>query len=262
MSGPIRGVMIVDLNNPKSVRYSDIALKTFSKCKKIEIERRQCVTPDNRHNVPFRLSWQTYHTAKKWRGQQRMIPQTEKCCFTSHFREWYDIANSGESHIILEHDAYLRNQSKFEHLIETIQDCDLWNCGIAMECYTLSPEFANYVCEKFLNTSNRFPDVLGVSAGPMAELHYHMDKMHRTCRHRHKNIMWPDMFSRNRIATCYDPRECVSRNPKGIQTAPVTQCFSPNAGQTVDHGHDLEVQYGGKTLRQMEVIENIWAEET
>ena len=80
------------------------------------------------------------------------------------FHWWKHIADTGERVIILEHDAYVTNPKKMIQLVEDMDEKDIWIPGMAMECCSLHPRFAEYCMKKWLGVKEM------VDAGPMAEL--------------------------------------------------------------------------------------------
>ena len=225
------------MNNPKSMQYTEIARQTFKKTKKIEIELWQCFTPETRKASPHRLVWSGVDTRKKYLGQKRIIPQVEKACLESHMYWWFELAKAKEQVIIMEHDAYLRDASKFDALVEQIPDHMLWNCGIAAECYTLDVTFARYLSQIFL--VNRTP----VSSGPLAELFFYVNRFYQTMKGLGQvtpRTLWPTerryTGKPNQIKSAVNPFDCLAKTSlAGLQSAPVTQCFNYDVGNTIQH---------------------------
>ena len=247
--------MICDFNNELSMKYADYSIKSFEGSG-LEIEKIQCVTPDTIDDQPFTVEWEKYIRSNKWHGQKREKTITEQACFMSHFREWLLIAETGERHIIMEHDAYLQHSDKWNHHLHKADNYELWNPGIAMECYTMSPRLARFIELAYVQGGTL------VSAGPMAEL---FTSCKRWCivapyrGHSDTMVLWPDHSNHNMVCTGNDFRHLESLLTKGqmIERAAVTQVYCPSKGRTLDHGHDVAMVYGGTTIRQMKVVDTL-----
>lgn len=245
MSGPYRAVMICDLNNPKSVQYTKIARETFKKTKKIEIELWQCFVPETRRDSPYRYVWGGTDTRTKYAGQKRVIPQIEKACLESHMYWWMHMARNNEQIIIMEHDAYCRDISKFEALVDQIDDHVLWNCGIAAECYTMNSSFAKYLRKLYLE------DRVSISSGPMAEMFYHINIYHDKMLALGQDIkptLWPTerRYTKrtNQIRSARKPIDCLCKTNKfNVESAPVTQCFNISVGSTIEHPLPINLKH-------------------
>lgn len=235
MSGPIRAIMICDLNNPKSVQYTQIARQTFKATKKIEIELWQCVTPETRSKFN-RLVWGGKDTRKKYAGQNRILPQAEKACLQSHLYWWFKQAHQDERFLIMEHDAYLRDATKFEALLEQIDEHMIWNCGIAAECYSINRSFARF-CDYYYNVA-RTP----ISSGPLAEMFHLAQRFYKLMGQVGQPVgrtLWPAERKYtgrpNQLRSAKNPTDCLCRDNKfGLQTAPVTQCHNFDIGNTLE----------------------------
>ena len=282
--------MICDLTNEVSVKYSELAIDSF-KNTDLEIERVQCVTPETIIHQDFELKF-GLNTAQKWVGQEKQISASEQACFASHFREWKLMAETNIRHIIMEHDAFLWEgmEEKFNMMMEYAGKITMWNPGIAMECYTMAPKFAEHMWVNFdhqhIPVEAKYPrkkdgDGRSVSAGPMAELltyaKYYYIMYPRVGWEKGigpSTWMWPDGACRNTVITARDvdafkkitlpylktKDKSVMRNG-GLQTAPVTQVFCPNVKRTIDHEDDdyqMNMDgYNNSTIRQMKVIDKL-----
>lgn len=236
MSGPYRAVMICDFNNPVSMKYAEVARHSFSKCKKIEIELWQCFTPDtlvNLSETKMKLTWNEFDTRTKYKNVKRPIPDKEKACFASHAYWWHEIARTNERIIVLEHDAWLRNQSKFEAFLDQIPNHTLWNPGIAAECYTMSPALAKFLRKTYM-------DGTVVGGGPMAELFYLNQRFYSLLMKMGQDIhytLWPTTFSKPlQVRSERNPTLCICKHDKrNLQSAAVTQMYNYDSGNTIEH---------------------------
>ena len=246
--------MICDLNNELSMKYVELSKKSFDGSG-IDIELVQCVTPDTIKDQDFTIRWEQYLRSNKWAGQKRKKTLSEQACMTSHFREWMHIAKTGERHIIMEHDAYLLHPEKLKSIIHGARSHEVWNAGIAMEFYTMSPRLANFIKLLYIDGNVR------CCAGPMAELWTSCDRWGMMCPYigeRNTMVMWPDHRMNNHLAE----GKSISHLHKakmqvGVQRAPVTQVYCPDQGRTLDHGEDVNMKYGGTTIRQMKLVDTI-----
>lgn len=268
-----RAVMICDLNNPISVAYSKIALDTWKEVKNVEVERFQCYTPATLETADFNINWGKYSSAGKYKKNRHEITPTEKSCLTSMFHWWKHIAETGENVIILEHDAYVTNPKKLMDLVDFIPESDLWCPGIAMECCTLSPHFAQYCMKKWLKLQDR------IDAGPMAELWTAIGEykkmlakddnklekiiLRKLDKEKRKSILWPTIHSRKMIGHGNNLDRLI-RGDLGLQNAPLTQCYYPGKNTLVHHKKlgDLTAGYSDGTLRQMHILENLYERKT
>lgn len=277
--------MIVDFNNETSVRYSEIAIDSF-KNTDLKIERVQCVTPLTLDEQSFVLKFGK-NQSNKWEGLDHDISATEQACFASHFREWRKIAREGRT-IIMEHDAYLREgmEDKFNMMVEYANIPTIWNCGIAMECYTMSADFAKFLWYNF--DHEQIPVALPkdfdykandisrtITAGPMAELltyakpFYIMNPRVKNDQINSASWIWPTGAYENKVATARDLVEYKNYTIQlwqgkkglacGVQSAPVTQVFCPDIGRTIDHeddnyGMNFDADYGNHSIKQMKVL--------
>jgi hypothetical protein len=250
--------MICDFNNELSMKYADYSIKSFEGSG-IEIEKVQCVTPDTIKDQSFVIEWEDYLRTNKYKDQKRVKTITEQACFMSHFREWLLIAETGKRHIILEHDACLDRPDKWGHHLPKADIYELWNPGIAMECYTMSPRLARFIELSYIQGKVR------ACAGPMAEL---FTSCERWCTiapyrdHSDTSVLWPDHTNLNMVATGNDMKHLQHIIQKNVnlqfvnrERAAVTQVYCPNRGRTLDHGADASMVYGGTTIRQMRVVD-------
>ena len=279
--------MICDFNNEVSMKYTEIARDSF-KNTDLQIELVQCVTPDSFLLQDFVLEF-GINDSNKWEGKNKTISASEQACFSSHFREWKLMAETNTRHIIMEHDAYLRDgfEEKWNMMMEYAGQITMWNPGIAMECYTMAPKFAEWMWHNFdhniIPVQNHYGSAASriVSAGPMAELltyaKFYYIMYPRTIEKKIINPatwMWPDGACRNKVVTAQDVqafKNCTktyyhTQNKAdikggGLQNAPITQVFCPNVKRTIDHEDDYYQMnmdgYGNTTIRQMKVLEKL-----
>jgi len=270
-----RAILICDFNNPVSMAYSKLAMKSWEPVKGVEVERWQCYTPDTLDSAPFEIQWGRYSSAGKYKKDKHEITPTEKACLTSMFHWWKHTAETGERVIILEHDAFVRDPDSLSGWIENMHTFDLWNTGIAMECASLSPYFAKYCMKKWLTVG----DV--IDAGPMAELFTAVEEWTKVVRVansklEHKirqdlgvksrnRLLWPTVYSNNTICAGNDPWPTIDPKRGGnpsklsVYTAPVTQVYCPGKNTLIHHKRKGGIGYGDKTFRQMEIIDDLKA---
>lgn len=260
-----RAILICDLKNPISIAYSKIAMKTWEAVENVTVERWQCYTPDTIDDAPFKINWGRYSSAGKYKKDKHEITPTEKACLTSMFHWWKHTADTGERVIILEHDAFVRKPKLLNGWIKHMHEFDLWNPGIAMECASMSPWFAQYCMQKWLNLG----DV--IDAGPMAELYtavQEWEKVLLLADGRKKReiyealdiksrsmLLWPTTKSNNTL--CAVNRSVEVLRPKTTYEAPVTQVYMPGKNTLVHHKKKGAIGYGDTTYRQMEIIDDL-----
>lgn len=246
--------MICDFDNDLSMKYAELSKKSFDGSG-IDIEFVQCVTPSTVKDLDFTVRWEPYLRTRKWAGKKRKKTLTEQACLNSHFREWMMIAETGERHIIMEHDAYLLDKEKLDQLIGGASYMEIWNAGIAMEFYTMSPRLANFIKLLYVDGNQR------VCAGPMAELWTSGLRWCTMCPYigeRNTGVLWPNHDNMNMLCQGRSHEHLEKANMQvGRQRAPVTQVYCPNEGRTLDHGEDVSMQYGGTTIRQMKLVDTL-----
>ena len=255
-----RAVMICDFDNPVSMAYANIAKKTWDDVSNVEVELWQCYTPATEFKAPFSIPWGEWSSASKYKNVKHKITPTERCCLTSMFHWWKHIGDTGERVIILEHDAYVRNPKKVEMLVDQIPQHDMWCIGIAAECITLSPRVARFGMDKWLDKMQL------IDAGPMAELFTLIHDWGNHCGKQRKRIepkftTWPtghtkNLLGRNIIKTVKDGK-LLNQGKKGLQNAPVTQCYYPGKNTIVHHKQKGGIHYKDDTYNQMEILESL-----
>ena len=250
--------MICDFNNPISLAYANVAKKTWDDVEDVEVELWQCYTPDTEYNAPFSVPWGEYSSASKYKKIKHKITPTERCCLTSMFHWWKHIADTGERVIILEHDAYVRDVKKTNMMVEQIDDHELWCIGIAAECITMSPRLARFAMDKWLDKMQI------IDAGPLAELWTLIHDWGNMMRKRDKQVKqttWPTAGMRNllgsgKVLTLDDGRKILT-GKRGLQRAPVTQCYFPGKNTIVHNKQKGRILYNDATFKQMEILEDL-----
>lgn len=214
----MKAYMIMDFNNPVSVAYSKMSIESFKPVEDlVEIVPIQCTKPKDLVWIDEVDQWGVGPMIKVgefkfsfWphqvlRSGNRNFTETEKAVIISHLKLW--LKEEDKRFIIMEHDAYLTNEKKFRKDFERMNEYGVWMPGIAMECYSLSPNFMQhmkwYIEWKSWNT---------FSGGPMN----YIEKLSRQW-----NRLWPAAGKKNLLT---DNTE-----------APVTQIYSKSLGITLDH---------------------------
>jgi len=239
-----RAILICDLKNPISIAYSKIAMKTWEAVENVTVERWQCYTPDTIDDAPFKINWGRYSSAGKYKKDKHEITPTEKAC---------------------QHDAFVRDPKALNGWVKRMHEFDLWNPGIAMECASMSPLFAKYCMQKWLNLG----DV--IDAGPMAELFtavQEWEKVLLLADGRKKReilkaldlksrsmLLWPTVKSNNTLCAVNRANEVL--RPSTTYPAPVTQVYMPGKNTLVHHKKKGAIGYGDTTYRQMEIIDDL-----
>ena len=253
-----RAVMICDFDNPVSMAYANIARKTWDDVKNVEVELWQCYTPATLFKAPFSIPWGEYSSASKYKTVKHKITPTEKACLTSMFHWWKHIGDKNERVIILEHDAYVRNPKKVEMLVDQIEEHDMWCIGIAAECITMSPRIARFGMDKWLDKMQL------IDAGPLAELFTLAHDWGNHCMKLNREvdwITWPtghmkNLLSRHKLYRVADGR-LINSGKKGLQNAPVTQCYYPGKNTIIHNKYKGGIHYKDATYNQMEILESL-----
>ena len=250
--------MICDFNNPISMAYANIAKKTWDDIEDVEVELWQCYTPETEYNATFSIPWGEFSSASKYKNIKHKITDTERCCLTSMFHWWKHIADTDERIIIMEHDAFVRDADKTNMLVSQIEDHDLWCIGIAAECITMSPRLAKFAMDKWLDKMQI------IDAGPLAELWTLIHDWGNMMGKKKKDVglcTWPtnhmkNMLGRNRIYNIPDGKGILN-GTKGLQRAPVTQCYFPGKNTIKHNKQKGKILYGDRTFQQMEILEDL-----
>lgn len=135
--------MLVDFNNPLSMKYSDYSLKSFECVSDVfEIERVQCYTPTTKPDHDWNLK----------KDHRRPAEQS----LLLSIRELLQQIVDGERFIIMEHDAYLipEREDIFRVLLEQAYNMALWCVGIATECWTIESKLAENMI-KVINNDHK-----------------------------------------------------------------------------------------------------------
>ena len=142
--------MIADLNNPKSVRYTEIALESWSKQNILDIEVIQCYTPETIEHLEPSYNWMSLLQTMQIGHESS---KSERAGDISHYQLIQKRVDTPERFYVLEHDSYLLNADEFKRQYEfTMKHGLAWaNHGLFMSCYSLSREFATYANYLLLN---------------------------------------------------------------------------------------------------------------
>jgi len=246
---PIKAFVIYDENNPLSKMYLEKSLESFSNCKSITIEKVQCVTPDTLYDQKFNLNFNDFYLNQKHKGSNKKYNLPERACFASHYSFWLEAAKTRSRFIVLEHDAYLLSNEKFERYLKLLPETYTWNPGLWMECYSLDKDFAQLLTLRYQQTN--------IEMGPMAEVMETMNLFFAFKRlyskEKKKTFLFPYGEYGNKaapvIANVRDPRILYpptgpgSREFVGTRYASkaVTQLMSVSKGASVNHDVSIKV---------------------
>lgn len=142
--------MIADLNNPTSVKYTEIALESWSKQNLLDIEVIQCYTPDTIAELEPLYNWKPL-LHKMQRGNESS--KTERAGDITHWQLIKKRAESRSRFFVLEHDSYLEHPDEFERQFDFTMEhgLDYANFGLFMSCYSFSRRCAIYMNDLLLN---------------------------------------------------------------------------------------------------------------
>ena len=146
----MKAYMIADLNNPVSVKYTEIALESWSKQSLLDIEVIQCYTPDTISELEPLYNFQTL-LQKLQKGAEST--KSERACDISHWQLVKKRAESEERFFVMEHDSYLEDVDEFKRQFDFTMEHGLdWaNLGLYMSCYSFSRRCAIFMNNLLLN---------------------------------------------------------------------------------------------------------------
>jgi len=146
----MKAYMIADLNNPTSVKYTEIALESWSKQSLLDIEVIQCYTPDTISELEPRYNFKTLLQ----RGQRgKESTKSERSAQITHWQLIKKRAESRSRFFVMEHDSYLEDVDEFKRQFDFTMEHGLdWaNMGLFTSCYTFSRKCAIYMNDLLLN---------------------------------------------------------------------------------------------------------------
>jgi hypothetical protein len=184
----INAYMICDFNNPISMRYVELSLKSLEPLKDlINVTPVQCTTPEtlpirfekNQKPIPFYVQQELGdYVRQRHYGGTFCDDMIYNCIMHSHMKYIERIAQ-GEEIIILEHDAALINEESFREMFDTFWGADTFFPGACMEFYGLSQRFAKWMVElmqdfPYVEEQNGYP-VDQRYSGPMGIIAHSRD---------------------------------------------------------------------------------------
>lgn len=146
----MKAYMIADLNNPISVKYTEIALESWSKQDILDIEVIQCYTPDTISELEPLYNWQPLlHGMQKGKESTK----SERAGDISHWQLIKKRAESKERFYVMEHDSYLEHPDEFKLQFDFAMKHGLdWaNHGLFMSCYSFSRRCAIFMHDLLVN---------------------------------------------------------------------------------------------------------------
>ena len=152
----MKAYMMADLNNPTSVRYTEIALKSWENKTPLDIEVVQCYTPNTISELEPLYNWQPllHHGQQK---ENLCASPTEKSGDITHWQFIKKRSESKSRFYVLEHDAYLEDADEFKRQFDFTMEHGLSyaNHGLYMSCYSFSRVAAIHIHD--LLTQRAFP---------------------------------------------------------------------------------------------------------
>jgi GR25 family glycosyltransferase involved in LPS biosynthesis len=140
----IKIFMIVINRHPVSEFYYNHCITSW-KDAGFSVERFKASTPSSIASTPD-LFFEKYNGQKKYAKLRVPFSETEKACFTSHFRLWKKCALYNEPILILEHDTELFAPSNL--WVDTSSKYGFVSFDeAAMGCYVLYPWFAKIIID-------------------------------------------------------------------------------------------------------------------
>lgn len=179
----IKAKMIVDFDNPLSMKYMELSLESFEPLSDLlEIIPVQCTKPetlpirfDQHTDLPtYLLEGETTHP-RFFGGDFEDHPIYQSIMY-SHFKLWREQVDSGERFIIMEHDAALINEKGLRYHLENWQQYDIFMPGACMEFYSISDRWIRKMDHFLMN----YPKGKRLSGpyGVMWDLSHHLHKGH------------------------------------------------------------------------------------
>lgn len=207
--GDISAFIIVIKGDEKSEYYYNYVKDSWEK-HGFNLQRFDAITPGN---IPDDIEFGKYNQSTKYTafGIKKIIPESEKAAFFSHFKLWKHIANTNTyNNIIIEHDAYLEDFDLFKREWEDKKTPTKF-FGLGASCYRIHP----VVCKHIVNVCKHNL----VESGPMS---YTADAA----------------FNMNMFT--YD-----LTFPKlgGEWNLPVRHVYNEEMGNTIDHYSDLDPEW-------------------
>ena len=142
--------MIADLNNPISVKYTEIALESWQKQNILDIEVVQCYTPDTISELESLYNWQPLlHNMQL----KKHSTKSERAGDISHWQMIKKRTESMERFYVMEHDSYLEHPDEFKRQWEFTMEhgLDYANHGLFMSCYSFSRRCAIFMHDLLVN---------------------------------------------------------------------------------------------------------------
>jgi hypothetical protein len=145
----MKAYMIADLNNPVSVKYTEIALESWSKQDLLDIEVIQCYTPDTISDLEPLYNWKPLlHEMQKGKNSS----PSERAGDISHWQLIKKRAESRSRFYVMEHDSYLLDADEFKRQFDFTMENGLSyaNHGLFMSCYSFSRPAAIFMNDLLL----------------------------------------------------------------------------------------------------------------
>lgn len=229
----MKAYMLANLDDPVSVRYTEIALESWAKQYILDIEVIQCYTPDTIADLEPLYNWKPL-----LHGMQRgkTSSPSERAGDISHWQLLHKRAEGGPRFYVMEHDSYLLDADEFERQFDFTMEHNLAyaNHGLFMSCYSVSEDAAKYMTSLLLQ--REFP----LNGGPFGCMErlvktYMSDNQSNTgfrwmCHHPnadHVNVGG----SSESLRQCYNNR-ATTRTPFTLAS---TQVISKSMGITQNH---------------------------
>jgi len=148
----MKAYMIADLNNPTSVRYTEIALESWSKQNILDIEVIQCYTPDTISELEPLYNWRPLQHHLQVDAKLMASP-SERAGDISHWQLIKKRAESSSRFYVMEHDSYLLDVDEFKRQFDFTMEHGLSyaNHGLFMSCYSFSRPAAIFMNDLLVN---------------------------------------------------------------------------------------------------------------
>jgi hypothetical protein len=247
----VKVYMIVDKNNPTSVKYSEYSIESYEPLIKdgtLDIEIVQAITPDNLDKYESRYNF--IPSLVDGPGFGKEFTPTEKSGMCSHFEMLNAQASQDELFLIMEHDSYLLDPEIFKLCLEMswMNKLDYTNLGKYFSCYTVSRRYALWAfhmlvkrqfpinCGAYLNMERLFKTFL--SSDPLWQQHAYENKMTALLPVAKEDGEKLALVSKYKeVLSLFRSDIEISEKTKMVKT-PSTQIFSKSLGATQDHRYN------------------------
>ena len=241
----MKAYQIVDLTNPVSVEYHEISKQSFQPAIDEglieEIIPVQAITPTaGLDQWEDKFNWENSLTHIDNQDGDGTISPTERSGNISHWLLMQRQSESDERFLIMEHDAYLLDLTRFRRCIKFMNRHDMCyaNMGLFMSCYSYNKHAAGWMWNELIK--NQLP----INCGPygVAERLYKNYATHYLSKRNYLGKKWCFMTHMNNCKhigfgkTAEEMFATYNFTPDVSDLViPTTQCIKRSLGITQEH---------------------------